>query len=51
LLARGQSNKQIAESLMIGETTAKTHVRSILAKLSVASRLEASLYAIRSGIV
>jgi DNA-binding NarL/FixJ family response regulator len=51
LLARGQSNKQIAESLTIGETTAKTHVRSILSKLGVASRLEASLYAIRGGMV
>ena len=51
LLARGQSNKELAQSLMISETTAKTHVRSILAKLGVASRLQATLYAIRSGIV
>ncbi len=51
LLARGQSNKEIAQSLTISETTAKTHVRSILSKLGVASRLQATLYAIRSGIV
>jgi two-component system, NarL family, response regulator LiaR len=51
LLALGQSNKQIAESLMISEATAKAHVRSILSKLGVASRVQATLYAIRSGIV
>ncbi len=50
-LARGQSNKQIAESLSISETTAKTHVRSILAKLGATSRLQVTLYAIRSGMV
>lgn len=51
LLARGQSNKQIAMSLGISETTAKTHVRSILGKLGVASRLQATLYALRMGMV
>ena len=50
LLARGQSNKEIAHSLSIGETTTKTHIRSILAKLGVTSRLQATLYAIRNGI-
>jgi two-component system, NarL family, response regulator LiaR len=51
LLARGQSNKELAESLMISEPTAKAHIRSILSKLGVSSRLQATLYALRSGIV
>jgi DNA-binding NarL/FixJ family response regulator len=51
LLARGQSNKEIARVLQIGETTAKTHVKNILAKLGVASRTQAAIYAIRVGLV
>jgi len=51
LVAAGQSNKEIAESLVISETTAKSHVRSILGKLGVSSRLPATLYAIRAGFV
>ena len=50
LLARGQSNKEIAQSLEIGETTTKTHVRSILSKLGVMSRVQATLYAIQHGV-
>lgn len=51
LVAAGLSNKEIAESLVISETTAKSHVRSILGKLGVSSRLQATLYAMRAGIV
>jgi DNA-binding NarL/FixJ family response regulator len=51
LLARGQSNKEIAISLTISETTAKAHVRSILGKLGVSSRVQATLHAIRYGLV
>lgn len=51
LLARGHSNKEIARMLQIGETTAKTHVKNILAKLGVASRTQAAIYAIRVGLV
>src|SRR5215831_6330530 len=51
LLAQGQSNKQIARSLSISEQTVKTHVSSILAKLGVQSRTQATLYAIRTGLV
>lgn len=51
LLARGQSNKEIARALQIGETTAKTHVKNILAKLGVASRTQAAIHAIRVGLV
>jgi len=51
LLARGQSNKEIARSLQLVEDTAKDHVRHILAKLGVQSRTQAVLAAIRLGIV
>lgn len=51
LLAQGQSNKEIARSLGIGEKTVKTHVSSILAKLDVPSRTQAALYAVRIGLV
>jgi two-component system, NarL family, response regulator LiaR len=51
LLAQGQSNKEIARALNIGEKTVKTHVSNILAKLGVASRTQAALYAARMGLV
>ncbi len=51
LLARGQSNKEIARTLHLAEETIKDHVRHILAKLSVQSRTQAVLAAIRLGIV
>ncbi len=41
LLAQGQSNRQIAEVLMVSENTVKTHVRHILEKLELDSRSEA----------
>ena len=51
LLAQGQSNKQIAHSLQIAEKTVKTHVSNILGKLGVQSRTQATLYAVRIGLV
>ena len=51
LLAQGQSNKQIAQGLHITEKTVKTHVSNILGKLGVQSRTQATLYAIRIGLV
>jgi DNA-binding NarL/FixJ family response regulator len=51
LLAQGQSNKEIAHTLVIGEKTVKTHVSNILAKLGVPSRTQAALYAVRVGLV
>src|SRR5947209_12643560 len=51
LLAQGQSNKQIARSLHISEKTVKTHVSNILSKLGVQSRTQATLYAVRIGLV
>ena len=50
LLARGQSNKEIAQALNIGEQTVKTHVSHVLEKLEVPSRTQAALYAIRVGL-
>ncbi len=51
LLAQGESNKQIAHSLHIAEKTVKVHVSNILGKLGVQSRTQATLYAIRVGLV
>ncbi|MGA7731862.1 MAG: response regulator transcription factor [Chloroflexia bacterium] len=51
LLARGNSNKEIAQALILSEKTVKTHVSNILGKLSVPSRTQAALYAVRIGLV
>jgi DNA-binding NarL/FixJ family response regulator len=51
LLAQGHSNKQIAHKLQIAEKTVKTHVSNILSKLGVQSRTQATLYAVRTGLV
>jgi DNA-binding NarL/FixJ family response regulator len=51
LLAMGQSNKEIAHTLTIGEKTVKTHVSNILSKLNVSSRTQAALHAVRIGLV
>ncbi len=51
LLARGQSNKEIARHLNISDKTAKTHVGNILAKLGLPGRTQAALYAVRIGLV
>ncbi len=50
LVAEGRSNKEIAQALVIGEKTVKTHVSSILAKLGVPSRTQAALCAVRTGL-
>jgi two-component system, NarL family, response regulator LiaR len=51
LMALGRANKQIARELGVGEETVKTHVRKILSKLQAASRTQAALYAIRTGLL
>ena len=51
LVAQGYANKQIARALDMSEKTAKTHVSNILAKLGVADRTQAAIYAVRSGLV
>ncbi|MBX3634252.1 MAG: response regulator [Rubrivivax sp.] len=47
LIARGDSNKEIARELAIAETTVKIHVQHILRKLGLASRVQAAVYATR----
>jgi two-component system, NarL family, response regulator LiaR len=51
LLARGLANKAIALELHVSEKTVKTHVSNILAKLHLADRTQAALYAVRERIV
>lgn len=50
LLAHGYSNRSIGDALSIGEKTVKTHVSNILAKLSLLSRTQAALYALKTGL-
>ncbi|HVB90785.1 MAG TPA: response regulator transcription factor [Acidimicrobiales bacterium] len=45
LIARGRSNRQIAEELFLAETTVKNYVSSLLAKLGMRRRTEAAVYA------
>ena len=49
LLAEGRTNKQIAETLFISESTAGVHVSNILGKLGAANRVEAAAIAYRMG--
>jgi len=49
LIVRGKSNKNIAEDLMLGDETIKTHVRSLYRKLGVTDRAQAVAYALREG--
>jgi two-component system, NarL family, nitrate/nitrite response regulator NarL len=45
-LAHGASNKEIARSLMLAESTVKIHVRNILRKLNLTSRVQVAIYAV-----
>lgn len=49
LVAKGFSNQEIAEQLVVAEVTVRTHVSHILSKLHLANRVQATLYALREG--
>jgi len=51
LIAKGYTNTQIAEELVISENTVKGHVSNILSKLHVADRTQVAVYAWQQGIV
>jgi len=50
-LAHGLTNKEIADKLIVGEETIKTHVGNILAKLHTVHRLQAVISALKKGII
>ena len=51
LVARGLANKEIAHQPFISENTVKNHVRNILEKLQLHSRMEAAMYAVRENLL
>jgi predicted ATPase/DNA-binding CsgD family transcriptional regulator len=50
LITRGQTNRQIADALVIGERTVHTHVANILAKLELSSRTQIATWGIEQGL-
>lgn len=50
-LAQGLTNREIAEKLVISETTVKTHISSILSKLQLTDRTQAALWAVREKLL
>lgn len=51
LLAKGVSNKEMANTLNVAESTIKIHVQNILKKLHLTSRVQAAVYAVEHGLV
>ena len=50
LVAQGASNREIADTLVVSERTARTHVSAILRKLGLVSRTQAALWAVKEGL-
>ena len=50
LVAKGMTNQEIADRLIVSERTVRTHVSNILGKLHLANRTQAALYALRNNI-
>ena len=51
LVAKGHSNREIAARLDVSENTVKKHMRNILDKVHMRTRVEAALYAVREGLI
>jgi DNA-binding NarL/FixJ family response regulator len=51
LIGQGRSNQEIADLLIIAESTAKTHVKRIMAKIDARDRAQAVVFAYRSGLI
>jgi DNA-binding NarL/FixJ family response regulator len=51
LLARGRTNREIAEHLMFSVSTVKNHVQHIIAKLGVSDRTQAAVRAVELGLI